>query len=326
MQRRKFITLLGGAAVTWPLTTRAQQTAKLPTIGFLGSSTPSGQSQWTSAFVRRLHELGWVEGRTIAIEYRWAEGRFDRSPEFAAEFVRLKVDIIVTHSNPNIIAAKQATSTIPIVFATAGDPVGNKIVSSLARPGGNITGLSLQSPDLVGKRLAFLREALPGVRRLATLANVGYSAAVLEASEVEAAGRTLGMEVTTIEMRQGEDFAPAINALNGRADALYVSTDPFLNTNRIHINDLALNARLPTMSGVREYVEAGGLMSYGPSFSDLFRRAAEYVDKILRGTKPADIPVEQPIKFDLAINLKTATTLGLTIPPALLARADDVIE
>jgi putative ABC transport system substrate-binding protein len=326
MRRREFITLLGGAAAAWPLAAAAQQPAKLPTIGFLGSNTSSGQSQWTSAFVQRLRELGWIEGRTVAIEYRFAEGRFERSPEFATEFIRLKVDIIVTNSNPNIVAVKQATSIIPVVFAAAGDPVGNGLVASLARPGGNITGLSLMAPDLVGKRLALLREALPGVRRLATLANVGYSAAVQEAGEVAAVGRTLGIEVATVELRQGEDFAPAIEALKGRADALYISTDPFLNINRNRISALALGARLPTMSGVREYVEAGGLMSYGPSFSDLFRRAGDYVDKILRGAKPADIPVEQPTKFEFVINLKTAKALGLTVPPMLLARADEVIE
>ena len=311
MKRREFITLLGGAAAAWPLAARAQQPAKLPTIGFLGASTPSAESQWAAAFVQRLRELGWIEGRTVAIEYRWAEGRSERFAEIAAEFVRLKVDVIVTAGTAAVLAAKQATSVIPIVFAAAGDPVGTGLVASLARPGGNVTGLSIQATDLAGKRLELLREVVPGLRRLAIMANVGYPAAVLEMGEVQAAARTLGLEVATLEIRRAEDIAPAFEALKGRADALYVCADPLVTTNRIRINTLALGARLPTMHGVREYVEAGGLMSYGPNFPDLFRRAADYVDKILRGAKPADIPVEQPTKFDLVINLTTAKALGL---------------
>ena len=326
MRRREFITLLGGAAAAWPLAARAQQPAKLPTIGFLGASTPSAQSQWVAAFVQRLRELGWIEGRTVAIEYRWAEGRSERFAEIAAEFVRLKVDVIVTAGTAAVLAAKQATSVIPIVFAVAGDPVGSGLVASLARPGGNVTGLSIQATDLAGKRLELLREVVPGLRRLAIMANVGNPGAVLEMGEVQAAARTLGLEVATLEIRRAEDIAPAFEALKGRADALYVCADPLVITNRIRINTLALGARLPTMHGIREYVEAGGLMSYGPNFPDLFRRAADYVDKILRGAKPADIPVEQPTKFDLVINLTTAKALGLDVPPTLLARADEVIE
>ena len=252
--------------------------------------------------MQRLRELGWIEGRTVAIEYRWAEGRSERFAEIAAEFVRLKVDVIVT-SGTAVLAAKQATSVIPIVFAVAGDPVGTGLVASLARPGGNVTGLSIQATDLAGKRLELLREVVPGLRRLAIMANVGNPAAVLEMGEVQATARTLGLEVATFEIRRAEDIAPAFEALKGRADALYVCADPLVNTNRIRINTLALGARLPTMYGFREYVEAGGLMSYGPNFPDLFRRAADFVDKILRGAKPADIPVEQPTKFDLVINL-----------------------
>ena len=326
MRRRRFITLLGGAAAAWPLAARAQQPGKLPTIGFLGATTPSAGSQWVAAFVQRLRELGWIEGRTVAIEYRWAEGRTERSAEIAAEFVRLKVDVIVTSGTAPVIAVKQATSIIPIVFAAAGDPVGTGLVASLARPGGNITGLSIQAADLAGKRLELLREIVPGLRRLAVLANVGNPAAVLEMGEVQAAARTLGLEVVTLEIRRAEDIAPAFETLKGRADALYVCADALVNTNRIRINTLALGARLPTMHRSREYVEAGGLMSYGPNFPDLFRRAADYVDKILRGAKPGDIPVEQPTKFDLVINLITAKALGVTIPPTLLARADEVIE
>jgi putative tryptophan/tyrosine transport system substrate-binding protein len=327
MKRREFMGLLGGAAASWPLTARAQQAGKkLPTIGFLGSLTPSAQSPWTAAFVQRLRELGWIEGRTVAIEYRWAEGRFDRSPAIIAEFVRLKVDVIVTHSTPNIVAAKQATSVIPIVFALAGDPVGNNLVASLARPGGNVTGLSNQSTDTAGKRLELLREVVPGLRRVAILTNAGNPSNVSELGEAQAAARTLGLELVIPEIRRVEDIAPAIETLKGRVDALYVQTDPLLTTNRIRINTLALSSRLPTMYSIREFVEAGGLMSYGPNFPDLFRRAAEFVDKILRGTKPADIPVEQPTKFDLVFNLTTAKALGIEIPPRLFFTANEVIE
>jgi len=324
MRRREFITLLGGAAA-WPLATSAQQPAKLPTIGFLGGNTPSAQKQWTDAFVERLRELGWIEGRTVAIEYRWAEGRSERFAEIAAEFVRLKVDVIVT-AGAAVAAAKQATSVIPIVFAVASGPVGSGLVASLARPGGNVTGLSLQFTDLAGKRVELLREVVPGLRRLAIMANVGYAAAVLEMGEVQATARMLGLEATTLEIRRAADIAPAFEALKGRADALYVCGDPLATTNRVRINTLALGARLPTMLPVREYAEAGGLMSYGASFTGLFRRAADFVDKILRGAKPADIPVEQPSKFDLVINLTTAKALGLTIPESFLLRADEVIE
>jgi putative tryptophan/tyrosine transport system substrate-binding protein len=326
MQRREFITLLGGAVAAGPLAARAQQPAKLPTIGFLGATTPSAQSQWTAAFVQRLRELGWIEGRTVAIEVRWAEGRTERYTEIAAEFVRLKVDVIVTGATGSVVAAKQATSVIPIVFTTAGDPVGNNLVASLARPGGNVTGLSVQATDLASKRLELLREVIPGFRRLAILANVGNAGVVLEMDEVQTAARTLGIEVATLEIRRPEDIAPALDASKSRADALYICPDPLVGSNRIRINTSALSARLPTMWAVRDSVEAGGLMSYGPSYSDLYRRAAGYVDKILRGAKPADIPVEQPTKFDLVINLTTAKALGLTVPPSVLARADEVIE
>ena len=324
-RRREVITLLGGAAA-WPLAARAQQPAKLPTIGVLGAGTPSSHGQWVAACVRRLHELGWIEGRTVAIEYRWAEGRTERFDEIAAEFVRRKVDIIVTSATTAIVAAKQATSVIPIVFAAAGDPVGTGLVASLARPGGNVTGLSLQQTDVAAKRLELLREFVPGLRRLAILANVDGPAVVLDMREVQTTARPLGLEVITSEIRRGEDIGPAFETLKGRADALYVCIDPLVNTHRIRINTLALAARLPTMHASREYVEAAGLMSYGPNFPDLFRRAADFVDKILRGAKPSDIPVEQPRKFDLVINLTTAKALSLEVPPMLLARADEVIE
>jgi putative ABC transport system substrate-binding protein len=276
--------------------------------------------------VQRLRELGWVEGRNIAIEYRWAEGRGERYAEIAAEFARLKVDVILTSGAASVIAAKQATSVIPVVFATAGDPVGTGLVASLARPGGNVTGLSIQQTDLAGKRLELLRELIPGLRRLAILANVGSPNAVLDMREVQAAASTFGLEVTPFEIRRAQDIAPGFEALKGRAGALYVVTDPLVFTYRARIHTLAMGARLPTIYNFQEYVEAGGLMSYGPNFPELWRRAAEFVDKILRGAKPSDIPVEQPTKFDLVINLTTAKALGLTIPESFLLRADEVVE
>jgi putative ABC transport system substrate-binding protein len=323
--RRKFLTALGGTAA-WPLAAWAQQAAKLPTIGFLVAGTASSHGQWVAAFVRRLHELGWIEDRTVTIEYRWAEGRTERFDEIAAEFVRRKVDVIVTSATAAVVAAKQATSVIPIVFAAAGDPVGTGLVASLARPGGNVTGLSMQQTDVAAKRLELLREFVPGLRRLAILANVDGPAVLLDMREVQTAAHPLGFEVVTSEIRRGEEIAPAFDTLKGRADALYVCIDPLVHANRIRINTLALAARLPTMHGSREAVEAAGLISYGPNQSDLYRRAADYVDKILRGVNPGDLPVEQPRKFDLVINLTTAQALGLEVPPTLLARADEVIE
>jgi len=325
MKRREFITLLGGAAAVWPLAARAQQPAKVPTIGFLGSATPSSWGPWITAFVQRLRELGWTEGRNIAIEVRWGEGRSERFAEIAAEFVRLKVDIIVTGGSA-ALAVKQATSVIPVVFAVAVDPVGSGLVSSLARPGSNVTGLSMVSADVIGKRLELLREVVPGLRRLAVMANASYSATVLEMNEVQHAARMLGLEAVTVEIRRTEDIGPAFETLKGGAQALYVCTDPLVSTSLARINTLAISGRLPTMHGIREYAEAGGLMSYGANFPDLFRRAADLVDKILRGTKPADIPVEQPTKFDLVLNLITAKALGVNVPPSLIARADVVIE
>jgi putative ABC transport system substrate-binding protein len=326
MRRREFIALIGSAAVSWPCDTRAQKAGKLPTIGYLGGTTAVAENQWTAAFVQRLSELGWIEGRTVAIEYHWAEGRNQRASEIASEFVRLKVDIIITGGTALVIAAKQATSTIPIVFATAGDPVAAGLVASLARPGGNITGLSVQATDLAGKKVEMLREVVPGLRRLAIMANVGSPAGVLQMRDAQAAARRLAIEVAPAEIRRAEDIGPAIEEVRGHVDALYVANEPLVFTHRDRISALAMTARLPTMHGSREHVELGGLISYAPSFPDLYRRAAEYVDKILRGTKPADIPVEQPTKFELVINRKTAKALGLEIPPTLLALADEVID
>jgi ABC-type uncharacterized transport system substrate-binding protein len=323
-KRREFITLLGGAAA-WPIAARAQQ-QKSPTIGFLGATTPSADGQLFAAFVQRLRELGWIEGRNVAIEVRWAGGRSERFVEIAAEFIRLKVEVILTHTTPATLAAKQATSVIPIVFATAGDPVGSGVVASLARPGGNVTGLSSQGTDAVGKRLELLRETVPALRRVAVLANVSSAFAVLEKDEVLAVARTLDLEPAAFDIRRGEDIAPGFAAVKGRADALYVILDPVVLSSRVRINTLALGARLPTMYTVRELVEAGGLMSYGPNWANQFRRAGDYVDKILRGAKPSDLPIEQPTKFDLVVNVTTAHVLGLEVPPTLLARADEVTE
>ena len=326
LQRREFVGLLGGAMAIWPLAARAQQAGRLPTIGFLGANTAAAQSEWTAAFGQRLRELGWIDGRTVSIEYRWAEGRSERFAEFAAEFVRLKVDIILTHNTPPVLAAKQATSVIPIVFATAADPIGTGIVASLARPGGNVTGLSSQTPDLAGKQIELLREVVPGLRRLTILAQPDNSYVPLELHAIRAAARTVGLEVAVFEIRRAEDIATAFEGLKGRAQALYVLPDPLLFQHRLRINTLALGARLPTMHVLREYVEASGLVSYGPNWLDQWRRAADYIDKILRGAKPADIPVEQPTRFDLIINLTTAKALGLTIPETFLLRANELIE
>jgi putative tryptophan/tyrosine transport system substrate-binding protein len=305
---------------------RAQQASKLPTIGFLGTATPSTMSSRVAAFVQRLHELGWVENRTVAIEYRWAEGREERYSEIAAEFVRLKVDVIVTSGTPTVMALKRATVTTPVVFVALADPVGSGIVASLAQPGGNVTGLSIQSPDIAGKRLALLREVVPNLRRVAFMGNTENPIVPREIREVQTAAATLGLNVATIEVRRTQDIMPAFEQLKNGMEALYLASEGFVDANRLRINILALGGRLPTMWSNQELVEAGGFMSYGPSFSEQFRRAADYVNKILRGTKPADIPVEQPTKFDLVINLIVAKALGLEIPPTLLARADEVIE
>jgi putative ABC transport system substrate-binding protein len=322
VKRREFITLFGSAAA-WPVAARAQQASKLPTIGFLGVNTPAARSQLTTAFVQRLRDLGWVEDRTVIIQYRRGEGRAERYAEIAAEFVRLKVDVIFTDGTATALAAKQTTSLIPIVFGVAGDPLGTGLVASLARPGGNVTGLSNQAADLAAKRLELLREIIPNLRRMRIMAYTGYLGAQQEVSEIQAAARTLGVEVAVFEIRRAEDIA---RGFEGHADALYVVGDSVMHANRVRLSTLALVARLPTIYVHRDYVEAGGLISYGANLADLFRNAAGYVDKILRGAKPADLPVEQPTKFDLVVNLITAKALGIDVPPTLLARADEVIE
>ena len=323
MRRREFVTLLGGVAVAWPLGALAQQAGKLPTVGILGDRA-SAWSPWTAAFAERLRELGWIEGRTIAIEYRWSEA-VQRVAEISTELVRQKVDVIVTYGGA-VTTLKQATASIPIVFAIAVDPIGSGLIESLSHPGGNATGLSLEQAGIAGKRLELLRVVVPRLRRLAIMFDAGYRAAVLETGEVQAAARALGLEVTPYEIRRAEDIAPVFDALKGQTDALYLVENALTNGNSMSIITLALNTQLPTIFAAGEIARAGALMSYGPNYGALFRHAADYVDKILKGAKPGDLPVEQPTKFDLVINLKTAKAIGLDVPHNLLVLADEVIE
>jgi putative tryptophan/tyrosine transport system substrate-binding protein len=323
MRRREFISLIGSAAFA-PLAARAQQPDKLSTIAVLGDDS-SVWNPWIATFVGRLRELGWTEGRNVAFEYRWSQGRTEPLAEFAAEFVQQNVDAIVTYGSA-VRTLKQATATIPIVFAIAVDPVGIGLVPNLSHPGGNVTGLSIQSTDLAGKRLELFREVAPGFRRLAVMFDAGYPAAVLGSQQVEAAGRTFGLDVTLHAIRRADDIAPVFDAIKGRTDALYVVENALVSASSVQIAALALGAHLPTMFNIGTVVQLGALLSYGPNFPALFVRTAELVDKILRGSKPGDLPVEQPTKFDLVINLKTAKALGLTVPDRMLALADEVIE
>ena len=305
----------------------AQQRGKVPRIGFLAAPSPSFFSTRMNAFREGLYDLGHVEGKNIAIEYRYAGGKLDRLPALAAELVRLKVDVIVTSSAPGAVAAKHATGTIPVVFVTAGDPVGMGLVTSMARPGGNITGLTTHAPELSGKRLELLKEVVPRITRVAVLwnpSNPGFSEML---KEMQAASQAHALQLQSLEVRSLEDFEAAFESITrGDSHAIIVVSDPFLNTHHRLILDLVVKHRLPAMYGGPEVVEAGGLMSYGPGFSDQYRRAATYVDKILRGMKPADLPVERPMKFELVINLKTAKQIGLTIPESVLYRVDRVIK
>ena len=323
MRRREFIATVGGAAA-WPVVASAQQPGRLPTIGFLGANA-SAFSPWTAAFVGRLRELGWIDGRSIAIEYRWSEGRTERYAEIAAEFVRLKVDVILTVGSA-VPTVRQATATIPIVFAVAIDPVGSGLVASLAKPGGNITGLSLQATNLAGKRLELLRELIPELRRLAIIFNGGNDQTVLEMNETQVAARTLGFDVASLEIRRMQDIAPVFESLKPQAEALYVVVDQLVVANLMRILTFALSMRLPMIFSTRDFVRSGGLMSYGPNYADLFGRAADYVNRILQGAKPADMPVEQPTRFELVLNMTTAKALGLTISESFLLRADELIE
>jgi len=323
MNRRDFLAGLGGAA-GWPIAAHAQQVVK--TIGFMSGGSSSAFGPLVAVLVGRLRELGWVEGANLVIEYRWADGQFARLRDYAAEFVREKVDVIIAEGTIGVIAAMQSTQTISIVFPVASDPIGNKLIDSLAHPGGNVTGLSIQATDLAPKRLELLREIVPGLTRLGIMGNFESPNAVVEQKEAERTARALGLEANVIAIQHAEDIASVFERLKGRVDALYIAPDPLVLSNRKKISAMALELRLPTIYAYRDYVESGGLVSYGPNIRGMFRRAAELVDKILRGTKAGDIPVEQPTNFELVINLNTAKSLGLTIPPTVLARADEVIE
>jgi putative ABC transport system substrate-binding protein len=317
MRRRKFLTLLGSVAVTCPLAARAQQAGKRPTVAYLHySELPAS---WRVAFIERLRELGWIDGRTVAIEY--LDGRPERIAEIAAELVQQKVQAIFTYGAA-AATLKQATTSIPIVLV-ANDPVGSGLVESLSRPGGNVTGLSIQAPESAGRRLELLRQLVPGLRRLAIMFDATYPATVLEKDNVQTMSRNLGLEAEPYGTRRAEDIAPAFDVFKDHTDAIYVVAN---SANGARIAALALNMRLPTTFEQAVPVRAGGLMSYGPDPVDLFRRAADFVDKILRGAKPGEIPIEQPTKFNLAINLKTAAALGLDVPSQLQQLADEVIE
>ena len=320
--RRAFCSML----LALPFPARAQQPARIPRIGILNAGSASFNSDRVEAFRQRLRELGYVEGKNIVIEYRYAEGKLDRLPDLAAELVGLKVDVIVT-VGPGTLAAKKASGTIPIVFASAADPVGTGLVSSLARPGGNITGLSLMTPDLDGKRLELLKEAFPKVARVAFLWQPGGTRGNPALTDMEPAAKALGLKLQSLEVRGLDDFDSAFaRAKKERAQALIATVGSVIGTQQRQVLDFAAKNRLPAMYPNSEFVEAGGLMSYGPSQTDQWRRAADFVDKILKGTKPADIPVEQPMKFEFIVNLKTAKQIGVTIPPNVLVRADRVIR
>jgi ABC-type uncharacterized transport system substrate-binding protein len=326
MRRREFIWLIGGAAAAAsPRRALGQRPSSTPVIGFLVAGTQASHGDWVAGYAKRLSELGWTDGRNVTIEYRWAGGDNQRMADFVAEFVRQKVDIIVTSANGAKLA-REATSSIPIVFAAYSDPIASGLAESLARPGGNVTGLTTQPSDLASKRLGLLREIVPNLRRLSALANVAASGFLQERDSIKAVAAGLNVEAEIFELRTADDIAPALAKLSGRTDALYVLSEPLVNTNKVQILEAVTAAKIPTMFGFREFVEAGGLMSYGPNFPDLFRRAADFTDKILRGAKPADLPVQQPVKFDLIVNLRTAKKLGLKIPESFLLRVDEVIE
>ena len=326
MRRREFITLLGGAAAAWPLVARAQQAGKIYRIGFLWDS-PDAFLDALEALRQGLRDLGYVEGRNIAIEYRWAEGKPERMRELAEELVRLKVDVIVAPSSIYTEAAKQATSTIPIIFVSHADPLGSRHVTSLARPGGNITGLSLMMTETNVKGLELLKEAVPGISRVAVIFDPATPSHGPGLKAVKAAGPTLGLRIQSVPVRSAPEYDSAFAAIVGeRADAVLVLSTPLFISGAKRLAELSLAHKLPSLFGPKHHVQEGGLMSYSPDRADLWRRGALYVDKILRGIDPADLPVQQPTKFELAINLKTAKSIGLAIPRTLLDRADEVIE
>jgi putative ABC transport system substrate-binding protein len=315
---------MAGATAGWLPAASAQQAGKVFKVGFLTAGAPIAE---ITALGDALRELGWIEGKNIVWERRYADNRLDRLPELAAELVRLKVDVIMAAGTIAPLAAKRATATIPIVMTAAGDPIGSGLISSLARPGGNVTGISMMVPELGGKRLELLKDLLPRMSRVAVLWDAANPYPLAVFKETERAAQTLGIEVQSLEVRGPDDFGGAFEAAKRQPpDALIVVEDPLTMDFRKQVIDFAATCRLPAIYGLRFFVDAGGLMAYGASLSDLQRRAAAYVDKILRGAQPGDLPVEQPTKFELLINLKTANALGLAIPPVILARADEVIE
>jgi putative tryptophan/tyrosine transport system substrate-binding protein len=324
MKRREFMLLMGSVAVGAPAAAQGQQSVKPRIVGLLVAGSPASHGAWIAAFTRRLSELGWTDGRNIKIEYRWAAGDVPQTTKFAAEFVQEKVDVIVT-SAFGVVAAKEATSTIPIVSAAYGDAVAHGIVKSLARPGGNVTGLTIQPGELSSKRLELLRDIVPNVRRLTALMNT-HVVGAQEAVAIRTASAKLNIDANILDVQTAEDIEAAMATLAGQTDALYVYSEPLTNANKDKIIKAANTAKIPTIFGFREFVVAGGLISYGPDFTDLFARAAEFTDKILRGAKPADLPVQQPVKFELIINLKAAKAIGLNISETVLTRADEVIE
>ena len=329
MRRRTFLATVSGGLLAAPLAAEAQQASKVPRIGFLSVTSPSDRPGLLDAFRQRLRELGRVEGQNYVIEYRYAEDRVDRLPDLAAELVRLKVDLIVASAGTQVAtAAKNATETIPVVMIFVRDPVGIGLIASLARPGGNVTGVSgTAGLEMFAKQLDLLKETVPKIRRVAVLSNPANAYHRLAIREVNVAARSLGLQLQLLEARGSNEFDGAFAAMaKERAEALLVLSDSIFNSHRTRLADLAARSRLPAAYGVRESVEAGGLMSYGPSLLESYRRAATYVDQILKGAKPAELPVEQPTKFELVINLKTAKVLGLTIPRSVLARVDQVIE
>jgi ABC-type uncharacterized transport system substrate-binding protein len=327
MDRRGFILAMAGGFHAAPLVAEGQQVGKVWRIGVLESTSPALNAANLAAFQQELRELGYVERQHYAIEYRSADSRPDRFPDLAAKLVRLKVDVIVTRGTTGAVAAKNATRTISIVMATSGDPVAAGLVASLARPGGNVTGLSSINAELVGKRLGLLKEAIPGVARIAVVLNLSNPTLVTQRKQIEVAARSLGFQPQFLDVRTPEDVGRAFaTAVKRRADAVHVGLDFLAQSNLGRIVDLAAKHRLPTIYSTRDFVDAGGLMSYRVSRREMYRHAATYVAKIFKGAKPGDLPVEQPTKFELMINLKTAKALGLTIPPSLLRRADQVIE
>ena len=327
MERRTFIGVIAGGLLAAPLAAEAQQAGKVPRIGFLGNGTAALEANLVGPFREGLRDLGYVEGRNILIDYRWAEGKYERFPALIADLIALKVDVIVTAGTPASLAVKKATTSIPLVMVAVGDPVATGIVASLGRPGGNITGLTSMSQDLEGKRVELLKEAVPKLSHIAVLWNAASPIQAIEEREVRAAAQVLGMKMLSLGVRTQEEIEDALAAIvKERPGALLVLADRLFLHHRTHIMDFAAQHRLPGVHAYRELVEAGGLMSYGPSYAEMHRRAATYVDKILKGAKPADLPVERPTKFEMVINLKTAKALGLDMPPMLLGRADEVIE